>query len=177
MNLLFYNGNQERYELEIQKTNIRPTHPLSRKSRILVLTSFKHTRKELLIMKTIGIVKENLLFILGLGALALVRPIMKMTGIMDLIGQQFGSMLMTILISLAWLVIVLIKKPAFPMVILIFAGMSYALYAVILSGLVSPLLDGKLQGPLTNPFALVSVFAINAIWGFIVGFIAKTLRR
>ncbi len=128
-------------------------------------------------MKTLDIVKENLLFILGLGALALVRPIMKMTGIMDLIGQQFGSILMTILISLAWLVIVLIKKPASPVVILIFAGMSYALYAVILSGLISPLLDGKLQGPLTNPFALVSVFAINAIWGFVVGFIAKTLRR
>ena len=35
--------------------------------------------------------KENLLFILGLGALALVRPIMKMTGIMDLIGQAFGD--------------------------------------------------------------------------------------
>ena len=63
--------------------------------------------------------KENLLFILGLGALALVRPIMKMTGIMDLIGQAFGSILMTVLISLAWLMLVLFKRTAYPIVILV----------------------------------------------------------
>ncbi|WP_433939976.1 hypothetical protein [Paenibacillus lautus] len=177
MNLLVYNGKQERYGLEIQKRT------LGRLIRFRENQEFWSSHRSItpernrFLMKTLDIVKENLLFILGLGALALVRPIMKMTGIMDLIGQQFGSILMTILISLAWLVIVLIKKPASPVVILIFAGMSYALYAVILSGLISPLLDGKLQGPLTNPFALVSVFAINAIWGFVVGFIAKTLRR
>ena len=59
--------------------------------------------------------KENLLFILGLGALALVRPIMKMTGIMDLIGQAFGDILMTVLISLAWLMLVLFKERLIPL--------------------------------------------------------------
>lgn len=128
-------------------------------------------------MKTTDIVKENLLLILGLGALALIRPIMKMTGIMDLIGQAFGSILMTVLISLAWLMIVLVKRAAFPVVILVFSGLSYALFAIILSGIASPLLNGKLQGPLTNPLAMVSVFAVNAIWGLIVGVIANALRR
>lgn len=128
-------------------------------------------------MRTMDIVKENLLFILGLGALALIRPIMKMTGIMDLIGQAFGSILMTVLISLAWLMIVLFKRTAYPVVILVFAGLSYALFAIIISGIASPLIDGKLQGPLTNPLAMVSVFAVNAVWGFIVGLIANALRR
>ncbi|WP_251038367.1 hypothetical protein [Paenibacillus albidus] len=105
------------------------------------------------------------------------RPIMKITGAMDLIGQQFGSILMTILISLAWLMIVLMKRVPNPVVVLVYAGLSYALFAIILSGLVSPILDGKLQGPLTNPLSMISVFATNAIWGFLVGRIAKALRH
>jgi hypothetical protein len=100
---------------------------------------------------------------------------MKMTGAMDLIGQQFGSVLMTILISLAWLVIVWAKRLPYPVVVLVGAGLSYALFAILLSGIASPILDGKLQGPLTNPLAIVAVLVTNAIWGFIVGLIAKAL--
>lgn len=122
-------------------------------------------------------VKENKFLIVGLGALALVRPVMKMTGVMDLIGQQFGSILMTVLISLAWVVIVRAKRVTHPVAILVGAGLSYALFAIVLSGIASPILDGKLQGPLTNPFAIVSVFATNAVWGFIVGIIAKASGR
>ncbi|MNI47597.1 hypothetical protein D3C73_1021270 [compost metagenome] len=128
-------------------------------------------------MSTKDILKENKLLIIGLGALALVRPVMKMTGVMDLIGQQFGSILMTILISLAWLVIVWAKRVTHPVAILVGAGLSYALFAILLSGIASPIIDGKLQGPLTNPLALVSVFVTNAIWGFLVGFIAKAFNR
>lgn len=128
-------------------------------------------------MSTKDIIKENKLLIIGLGALALVRPLMKMTGVMDLIGQQFGSILMTVLISLAWLIIVWAKRITHPVAILVGAGLSYALFAILLSGIASPILDGKLQGPLTNPLAIVSVFVTNAIWGFIVGIIAKVFIR
>lgn len=128
-------------------------------------------------MSTKDILKENKLLIIGLGALALVRPVMKMTGVMDLIGQQFGSILMTILISLAWLVVVWAKRVTHPVAILVAAGLSYALFAILLSGIASPIIDGKLQGPLTNPLALVSVFLTNAIWGLLVGFIAKAFNR
>lgn len=128
-------------------------------------------------MNTKSIVKENALLILGLGALALIRPVMKMTGIMEWIGQAFGSILMTVLISLAWLVIVLAKRVSSPATVLVGAGLSYAVFAIILSGIASPLIDGKLQGPLTNPLAVVSVLATNAIWGLLVGGIAKALRR
>lgn len=128
-------------------------------------------------MRTIDVLRANFLFILGLGALALIRPIMKITGVMDLIGQQFGSILMTILISLAWLIIVLVRRVANPVAILVGAGMCYALFAIVLSGILSPLLHGELRGPLTNPFAIVSIFAINAIWGFVIGAIAKSLSR
>ncbi|SDD83089.1 hypothetical protein SAMN02799630_04227 [Paenibacillus sp. UNCCL117] len=128
-------------------------------------------------LKSTNVIKEHWPFILGLGAIALIRPVMKMTGIMDILGQQFGSILMTILISLAWLVIVLVKKTPNPVAVLVCAGLSYALFAIIVSGILSPILDGKLQGPLTNPLAIVSVFSTNAIWGLLVGGLAKALGR
>lgn len=128
-------------------------------------------------MRKSSVIKENLLLILGLGALALVRPVMKMTGIMDFIGQSFGSILMTIVISLAWLVIVLARRVPHPVSVLVYAGMSYALFAIILSGIASPILNGELQGPLTNPFAVISVFAVNALWGLIVGGMMNGINR
>lgn len=123
------------------------------------------------------VLKDNFLLILGLGALALIRPLMKMIGFMDIIGQQFGAILMTILISLAWLVIVVKRKVPNPITVLVFSGMSYALFVIILSGILSPIFLGKLQGPLTNPLAIVSVFITNAIWGFVIGGIAKAIGR
>lgn len=50
--------------------------------------------------------------ILGLGALALIRPLMKITGLIHIFGSEaVGSIAMTILISIAWILIV-IKKGA-----------------------------------------------------------------
>lgn len=128
-------------------------------------------------MKTSELIRSNYALIFGLGALALIRPIMKITGVMDLIGQQFGSILMTVLISLAWLVIVLAKRVPNPVIVLVGAGLSYGLFAILLSGVLSPILNGELQGPLTNPLAIISVFATNAIWGLLIGAIATLLRR
>ncbi|MFD0590952.1 hypothetical protein ACFQZE_23435 [Paenibacillus sp. GCM10027627] len=128
-------------------------------------------------MKLSAILKQNLLLICGLGALALLRPILKITGLMDLIGQQLGSILITALITVAWIVIVLMKKTAYPVIVLVGAGISYAVFATILSGTLSPILTGELQGPLKNPFAIVSVLVVNALWGFIAGGLANLLRR
>ena len=50
-------------------------------------------------------------------------------------------------------------------------------YLLSLSAGLPLLIDGTLQGPLTNPLAMISVFAINAVWGLIVGVIANVLRR
>src|SRR5690606_39947182 len=95
----------------------------------------------------------------------------------DIDAQHFGSILMTALISLACIAIVLIKKVANPVTILVFAGLSYAVFAIVLSGILSPMLHGELQGPLTNPLAIFSVLATNALWGVILGVIAKAISR
>jgi len=124
------------------------------------------------------VIKQNIGLILSLGAIALLRPIMKITGIIHLlINEQFGSILMTILISLVWLIIVVKKKSQHPIQILVFAGISYAIFATILSAILSPTLTGQLQGPLTNPLALISIIATNIIWGLIIGVIAIAMIK
>jgi len=124
------------------------------------------------------VIKQNIGLILSLGAIALLRPIMKITGIIHLlINEQFGSILMTILISLVWLIIVVKKKSQHPIQILVFAGISYAIFATILSAILSPTLTGQLQGPLTNPLALISIIATNIIWGLIIGVIAIAMMK
>ncbi|MFT9846943.1 hypothetical protein [Aneurinibacillus sp. REN35] len=128
-------------------------------------------------MTNTEIIKQNLLLILSLGAIALLRPIMKMTGIIHLMGETFGSILMTILISLVWLIVVVKKKSQHPIRILVFAGIAYAVFAIILSGILSPLLHGELQGPLTNPLTIVSILVTNSIWGLLIGGIALVFRN
>jgi hypothetical protein len=48
--------------------------------------------------------------IIGMGALALVRPFLSITGWMDGLGRPFGPIFVTGLISVVWLVIVVIAK-------------------------------------------------------------------
>jgi len=107
-----------------------------------------------------------------LSAIALSRPIMSMTGISEAIGKPVTSITSTIMITFIWITAVVIKNEPKPLLTLLFAGMGYGIFAIIISGIFSPILTGHLQGPLTNPFAFVSVLATNAIWGLLSGAIA-----
>jgi hypothetical protein len=114
--------------------------------------------------------------IAGLGALALIRPVMSVTGIMDAIGRPLGPLLMTALISLAWLLVVVLARVREPLLTLVCAGITYGVCSILLSTIVSPLLGGQLMGPITNPLAIVSVLITNAIWGALVGVCALAIR-
>lgn len=114
--------------------------------------------------------------IIGLGALALIRPLLNIVGLMDGLGRPFGPLLITALISLAWLVIVLISRVHRPFLTLVWTGIMYGIFAMLLSAILSPILHGKLMGPLTNPFAFMAVLITNAIWGGAIGLLALGLQ-
>lgn len=114
--------------------------------------------------------------IIGMGALALIRPFMNITGVMEGLGRPFGSLFITLLISIAWLAIVVLGKVRQPLLTLVFTGLTYALFAIIISAILSPILTGELAGPLTNAFAFVGVFITNAIWGGFIGLLAWALQ-
>jgi hypothetical protein len=115
--------------------------------------------------------------ILGLAAFALIRPVLSMTGLSEWLGQSVTSILTTLLISVVWLVVVVRAQVPQPLSTLVWVGVSYGVFAILLSAVFSPLLSGQWQGPATNPLAIVSVLITNAIWGLIVGVVAMAWMR
>jgi hypothetical protein len=116
--------------------------------------------------------------ILGLGALALVRPIMKT--IQDQAGVASSPVLsigLTVAITALWAVVVGLSQVSRPIATLVAAGLSYAVLSILLSGLLSPILTGRLQGPLATPVAIIPVLLTNAVWGAVAGVLALALQR
>jgi hypothetical protein len=102
---------------------------------------------------------------------------MSMLGLSEQIGQPTASITATIIISLVWIAIVVVLRVKQPVVTLLLAGVAYGAFAIVLSAIASPILGGQLQGPLTNPFAIVSVLLTNAVWGFLAGITASVVMR
>lgn len=115
--------------------------------------------------------------IIGLGALALIRPLLNITGLMDALGRPLGPLLVTGLISLAWLVIVVWVRPHQLLLTLVCTGVVYGIFALVLSAFLSPILTGRWAGPLTNPWATVAVLVTNGLWGAMVGLIGLGIRQ
>lgn len=115
--------------------------------------------------------------IIGLGALALVRPLASIIGLTDTLGQPGTSLTLTALITLAWVLVVGCSTVARPVATLVATGLVYAVLAALISAILSPLLDGQLEGPLTNPFALVAMLLTNALWGLVAGVLALAVQR
>lgn len=115
--------------------------------------------------------------IIGLGALALVRPLASIVGLTDTLGQPGTSLTLTALITAAWVLVVGCSRVQRPVATLVCASLVYAVLAAVISAVLSPIVDGQLQGPLTNPFALVGLLVTNAVWGFVAGVLALAVQR
>jgi hypothetical protein len=121
--------------------------------------------------------KARLPLAVGLAALAFIRPLMSMRGLSERIGQPAASMTVTILITVLWIGAAVLLRVENPVRTLLYAGMIYGVFAIVISAIASPILDGRLQEPITNPFAIVSVILTNALWGLIAGWIAAAVRK
>src|SRR5699024_10304047 len=115
--------------------------------------------------------------VLILSVFALIRPLMSIVGVTEIFGQPFTSLTLTLIISIIWILTVVAKKMESPIITLVMTGVFYALFAIILSAILSPIKLGELMGPLTNPFALVSVFITNIIWGGMTGVISWSILK
>ncbi|MGO1768496.1 MAG: hypothetical protein ACTHZX_00970 [Microbacterium sp.] len=116
--------------------------------------------------------------ILGLDALALIRPLTRIAE--DQLGVDGAAAIpiaLTVIISAIWVAVVGLSRTAQPVLTLLFAGLAYAVFSIILSGVLSPILVGELQGPLANPIALAPMLLTNAIWGVAAGGLALLVQR
>lgn len=125
--------------------------------------------------------KINWKIAIALSIFALIRPVMSIIGVTEFIGQPYASLTLTLLISIVWIVTIIYKDIETPIYHLVVTGILYALFAIVLSAVLSPILLGQLMGPLTHPFAIFSVFMTNIVWGGITGIITwgimKTLKN
>ena len=120
----------------------------------------------------------NWLLIIGLGALALLRPLVRIIeSPLGLENQPAVPITLTLLISIAWIAIVGLSRNPAPVLTLLFAGLAYGAFSIVLSGILSPIIDGRMNGPLANPIAIVPVLALNAAWGLLAGGLALLLHR
>lgn len=115
--------------------------------------------------------------VLGLGALALLRPALSLLGLRDALGTPAVPVLSTAAISLVWIGAVGFSRAPWPFLALVAARLTYAVLSIALSAVLSPLLTGELQGPLATPAAIGPVLVTNAVWGAIMGGIALLVRR
>lgn len=116
-------------------------------------------------------------YAIGLGLFALVRPVASITGLDDVVGRPLLPLLLTVAISSVWILAVTLSNVRRPFLTLVAAGAVYATAATLMSAPLSLAITGDLQGPLTNPFAVVSVLITNLIWGAAAGAIAVLVQR
>ncbi|MBB6119465.1 hypothetical protein [Nocardiopsis algeriensis] len=118
------------------------------------------------------------LLVLGLGALALVRPLVRIVeDQLDVSGPSSVPIVITLVISAVWVMAVGLSTTAHPVLTLLFTGLTYAVLSIILSGILSPILVGELQGPLSMPISIIPILLVNAIWGLAAGGLALLLQR
>ncbi|MER7481939.1 hypothetical protein ABTX60_30630 [Streptomyces sp. NPDC126510] len=113
----------------------------------------------------------------ALTAVALVRPLFSIAGWSEALGKPLTPVILTLGITLTWIVAAGISRVRDPLLTLVVTGVTYALAALVLSAILSPLLTGKLQGPLAQPQAIVPLFLVNAAWGAFCGACAIGMRR
>lgn len=119
----------------------------------------------------------NWLLVIGLGAIALVRPITNT--VLEQMGLDLGPVVplgWTLVISLLWIAAVGLTRTSRPVLTLTLTGIAYAMFALLLSGILSSLLLDHLQGPLANPIAIVPMLLTNAIWGVVTGALALAVQ-
>lgn len=115
--------------------------------------------------------------VIGLTAIALIRPLMSIAGLDDALGKPATPLVLTALISLTWILVVGLSRVREPVMTLVAVGVAYGLMAIVISGILSPILTGHLQGPLATPIAIIPLFVTNAVWGAVCGALALGLRR
>lgn len=115
--------------------------------------------------------------VLLLGTLALVRPLLSITGLADTWGRPATPLLATLAISLVWISAVVATRARRPVLTLVVTGVVYAVLSIVLSGVLSVALEGELQGPLANPVAIIGILVTNAVWGAVTGVVASLALR
>jgi hypothetical protein len=115
--------------------------------------------------------------IVGLGCLALIHPLLNITGLMERFGRPVGPWLVTGLVSAIWVATVVLGRVRAPLATLALTGLAAGLAALAVGALLTPAVTGWPPGLMRNPIAVTAVLAINTLWGTLAGLVALALQR
>ncbi len=116
--------------------------------------------------------------ILGLGVLAMIHPLVAtIASALGGNGSPAVAIMLPILISAAWIGVVGLTRVRHPVLTLVFAALAYAVFSTIFGAIASPIVTGRLQGPLAMPWTITAMLICNASWGALTGLLALALQR
>jgi hypothetical protein len=112
----------------------------------------------------------NWLLVVGLAAIALIRPLFSIVGLSDALGKPATPIVLTVAISAAWILVVGLTRVRRPVLTLVLAGLLYGVVAIATSGL-------ALRGGAVVIFGSGSILITNLAWGAGCGLLALLLQR
>ncbi|MCY9786634.1 hypothetical protein KIK06_22365 [Nocardiopsis sp. EMB25] len=116
--------------------------------------------------------------VLGLASLALLRPLMVVTGLME--AWAWGvrpQLLLPVVTTAVWILSVLAARAPRPLPTLVCAGLLHGVFSIALGAVPTPVLSGSLQGPLAHTAAFLGTLTVNTGWGTSAGLVALGLDR
>ncbi|NTU78784.1 MAG: hypothetical protein HGA45_05175 [Chloroflexales bacterium] len=114
--------------------------------------------------------------IVGLGCLALVHPLLSITGLMERLGRPIGPWLVTALVSAVWVATVVLGRVRAPLATLVLTGLAAGLAVLMVGALLAPASTGWPDRLMLNPIVIAAVLASNTLWGALAGLAAVALR-
>ncbi|NUR73772.1 MAG: hypothetical protein HOU81_23410 [Hamadaea sp.] len=117
--------------------------------------------------------------ILGLGGLALVHPLISVTGMDDTLGEAVTHLGVLAAISVIWIAVVGLSRVERPVLTLTAAAAAYGVIELAMGSVVGIFADDPSAGlnPALLGFALIPVLLTNGIWGAVTGLIALLVQR
>jgi len=118
----------------------------------------------------------NVRLALVLGFLGLARPVLSIVGAYDSgpLAKPVGPILLTVLISIGWIVAAVLRRVPNPILTLAAAGAAYAIFAVLLNWSLQLFLASAETIPLPGYPAML---IFNALQGALLGAVAWAILR
>ncbi|MQS39649.1 hypothetical protein [Streptomyces katsurahamanus] len=116
------------------------------------------------------------ILIAALGAFGLVRPVLSIVGAYDSgpLEKPVGPLVFTALIAVVWVGAAVVLRTPQPVPALLFAGVAYGAFAIILNLSLQPFLDDADAVPVIGS---IGILVFNAVQGAVLGLIALGLQR
>ncbi|MGW1977989.1 hypothetical protein [Streptomyces sp. NPDC001889] len=116
------------------------------------------------------------ILIAALGAFGLIRPVLSIVGAYDSgpLEKPVGPVLFTALIAVVWVGTVVALRTPRPVPTLLFTGVAYGAFAIILNLALQPFLDDADAVPVIGS---IGILVFNAAQGAVLGLVAMGLQR